>query len=185
MRCHGQGYRGWVVFNTCMQMHSGYVRLELAQSIALDGARAPRCQAGTFQLLPLMVIFVSLFELDRVVFVAVTFTAWVSLDPSTTLLAFWTSHRSGQASSDHRWPARTGTLLQLISQSLRHTLSCTFGSPGAGAPRLQDCFILSAKDGCYMAVELRIAQALTCGSKLTFLDPGNCEDGGGHLLAVS
>lgn len=29
---------GWVVFNTCMQMHSGYVRLELVQSIALDGA---------------------------------------------------------------------------------------------------------------------------------------------------
>lgn len=89
----GRG-RVWVVFNTCMQMHSGYVRLELAQSIALDGPRAPRCQAGTFQLLPLMAISVSLFELDRAVFVAVTSTAWVSLDPSTTLLAFWTTHRS-------------------------------------------------------------------------------------------
>lgn len=93
----GRG-RGWVVFNTCMQMHSGYVRLELDQLIALAGPRAPRCQAGTFQLLPLMAISVSPFKLDRAVFVAVTSTAWVSLDPSATLLAFWTTHRSRQAS---------------------------------------------------------------------------------------
>lgn len=88
----------WVVFNTCMQMHSGYVRLELDQSIAPDGPRAPRCQAGTFQLLPLMAISVSPSELDPAVFVAVTSTAWVSLDPSATHTAFWTAHRPGQAS---------------------------------------------------------------------------------------
>lgn len=156
----GRGRR-WAVFNTCMQMHSGYVRLEHVQSITPDGARARRCQAGTFQLLPLMAISINLFELGRAVVVAVTSTARVSLDPSTTLLAFWTSHRSGQASSDHRWPARTGTLSQLISQSLRahSVMHIPFGSPGAGTSRLQD--LSYQQDGCYMAVELRIAQALT------------------------
>lgn len=134
-----------MVFNTCMQMHSGYVRLELVQSIALDEGRAPRCQAWTFQLFPLMTVSVSLFKLDRAFFVAATSTAWVSLDPSAPVLAFWPSYRSRQASSDHRWTGWKGSLSQLISPSLWHTLPCTFGSPGAGAPRLQDCFILSAR----------------------------------------
>lgn len=79
---------GWVVFNTCMRMHSGYVRLELVQSKTLDGAWTPYCQAWTFQLLPLTDISVSLFELDLAPFVVVTFTAWVSLNPSATLLTF-------------------------------------------------------------------------------------------------
>jgi hypothetical protein len=48
---------------------------------------------------------------------------------------------------------------------------------------------LSYQQGaCYMAVELRIAQAimtLRVDQRLTFSDPGSYEDGCGHLLAVS